>query len=440
MHCARDIACNRESQCKLPACRQSQYANLDLRNANRRTATPLPCDLQAGPPPELLAHACVRSEMSSCSRSLKILSLKDLAALLVPGALLFAALYLFRHPSPQPVRSIIELPRPVSDLTGRGMTDSLCSDRECTQYLTKRDKHQLETCELKLRQLDVKPFRGSSCRFRNGTGKIAVALASFPGSGNTWLRSLLEKATGVCTGSTTCDVSLRASGFIGEFADSSSLLVVKTHKLIPRWAKNIHHYEEERFNKAVVLVRNPFHALVADWHRRVANGLMSGTVNVHSHVAQAGPEWFGEPLFNASQSDRVFMVYPSTLSAGHNPLWEKYVKARSHLWSDVIEHWILEAEPERVLVVLYEDLVNDTSRELEHILNFLSHPYSHHSVQEAISSDAGLFHRHHTSSLKHFTEKQWKSISEVLSDTISAIGKSNYRGKLKLQQYKHKHL
>ncbi len=34
----------------------------------------------------------------------------------------------------------------------------------------------------------------------NGTGRSAVALVSYPGSGNTWLRGLLEQVTGICTG------------------------------------------------------------------------------------------------------------------------------------------------------------------------------------------------------------------------------------------------
>ena len=38
------------------------------------------------------------------------------------------------------------------------------------------------------------------CRFMNGTHRAAVALASCPGSGNTWVRGLLEQATGICTG------------------------------------------------------------------------------------------------------------------------------------------------------------------------------------------------------------------------------------------------
>ena len=40
----------------------------------------------------------------------------------------------------------------------------------------------------------------SSCHFIDGRGREPVALASFPGSGNTWVRGLLEKATGICTG------------------------------------------------------------------------------------------------------------------------------------------------------------------------------------------------------------------------------------------------
>ena len=39
----------------------------------------------------------------------------------------------------------------------------------------------------------------------NGTGRAAVALVSFPGSGNTWVRGLLEQASGICTGK-LCDI------------------------------------------------------------------------------------------------------------------------------------------------------------------------------------------------------------------------------------------
>lgn len=39
-----------------------------------------------------------------------------------------------------------------------------------------------------------------SCRFMDGKRRAAVGLVSFMGSGNTWVRGLLEIATGYCTG------------------------------------------------------------------------------------------------------------------------------------------------------------------------------------------------------------------------------------------------
>ena len=43
-----------------------------------------------------------------------------------------------------------------------------------------------------------------------------TALVSLPGSGNTWMRQIIEEATGIYTGSVYCDIPLKKSGFIGE--------------------------------------------------------------------------------------------------------------------------------------------------------------------------------------------------------------------------------
>ena len=46
-----------------------------------------------------------------------------------------------------------------------------------------------------------------------------VMLASFPGSGNTWVRYLLDRMLGVYSGSMTFDKSLYRGGFTGEGND-----------------------------------------------------------------------------------------------------------------------------------------------------------------------------------------------------------------------------
>lgn len=105
-----------------------------------------------------------------------------------------------------------------------------------------------------------------------------IALASFPGSGNSWVRELLETATGVYTGSIYCDKSYIANGMIGEGVQTNNVLVVKTHgtKLPAK--------------KAICLIRNPFDAIVADYSRRKAGQSAS------RHTRELPPHYFRESL------------------------------------------------------------------------------------------------------------------------------------------------
>ena len=107
-----------------------------------------------------------------------------------------------------------------------------------------------------------------------------TALASFPGSGNTWLRYLLEQVTGVFTGSQECDIVLKASGLLGEGVQSSNVLVVKTHNP----SDLIETTPKRHFKAAVVLVRNPFDAILAEYHRMV----------LWSHIRILEPDHFSE--------------------------------------------------------------------------------------------------------------------------------------------------
>lgn len=54
-------------------------------------------------------------------------------------------------------------------------------------------------------------------------------LASFPGSGNTWIRYVLERVTGIYTGSVYNASLLKNNGFPGEDRSDGTVSVVKTH-------------------------------------------------------------------------------------------------------------------------------------------------------------------------------------------------------------------
>lgn len=126
-----------------------------------------------------------------------------------------------------------------------------------------------------------------------------VALVSFPGSGNTWLRYLLEQATGVYTGSLYCDHSLKAM-FPGEYLVSGSVLVVKTHhgdtRELPEDVQAA--TGKKFFDRAVVVVRDPYDALVSEANRR-----WNSKKAVNSHIGIADETSFiSKPLrYKSSQ-------------------------------------------------------------------------------------------------------------------------------------------
>ena len=75
--------------------------------------------------------------------------------------------------------------------------------------------------------------------FKNSDRYPITALTSFPGSGNTWVRHLIHKASGYWTGSIYPDEDLHNNGMIPpwnvelnctEFRDRSPYILVKSHK------------------------------------------------------------------------------------------------------------------------------------------------------------------------------------------------------------------
>ena len=107
-----------------------------------------------------------------------------------------------------------------------------------------------------------------------------VALASYPGSGNSWVRQLLESATGIYTGAIYCDMAYVESGMMGEHVDTNNVLVVKTHApLFTRLKVN-----QLKYDKAIYVVRSPFGAILAEHIRSAAT--RSKKLKGDSHTAE----------------------------------------------------------------------------------------------------------------------------------------------------------
>ncbi|CAK8688776.1 unnamed protein product [Clavelina lepadiformis] len=153
-----------------------------------------------------------------------------------------------------------------------------------------------------------------------------IFLRSVPGSGNTWLRHLIESATGVFTGSVYHDQVLASGGFLGELDSISSgrTSVIKAHDAVNCNSKNI------------VLIRNPFDAILAEYTRQRSS----------SHTG----------LGNINMFDK--------------PDWTQSVKRLAKTWLSRNIAYLKSGKISLLLVVYYEDVKQDHIRELRRIVDF----------------------------------------------------------------------
>ena len=181
-----------------------------------------------------------------------------------------------------------------------------CLDEWCVSNLQKSSLRLYKHCQTLSKSKNPLGDVPKRCSFRRAKDHDIVALVSVPGSGNTWVRGLLEKATGICTGSIYCDVPLRNGGFVGENILDGSVLVVKTHTSDFQWRGvrlEKRNFFDSFYDAAIVLIRNPFNTFVAERHRTFINKVAGkGKIShktmrtgaMESHVDRVGGEAFGE--------------------------------------------------------------------------------------------------------------------------------------------------
>lgn len=165
-------------------------------------------------------------------------------------------------------------------------------------------------------------------------------LVSYPRSGNTLLRTLLERVTGYVTGSDTRpDRNLSRElaerhDLVGEgVTDSGSVRIIKSHW--PERAGNAVY----RARRVVLVVRNPYDAIDSYWN-------MNATCS-HTHTLTAAVyERFREKF-------------------------EGLVRNEIDVWARFHEYWIRRVADVPVLIVRYEDLIQDTAVAVKRVLHFI---------------------------------------------------------------------
>ncbi|NWI93818.1 WSCD2 protein, partial [Pitta sordida] len=236
-------------------------------------------------------------------------------------------------------------------------------------------------------QTQVQDNRCMDRRFLPSRAKQLVALASFPGAGNTWARHLIELATGFYTGSYYFDGSLYNKGFKGERDHwrSGRTICIKTHESGQK--------EIESFDSAILLIRNPYKALMAEFNRKYG-----GHIGFAAHAHWKGKEW---PEFVANYAPWW---------ATHTLDWLRYGK--------------------KVLVVHFEDLKRDLFVQLQRMVGLLGIAACEDRLLCVEGQKDGNFKRSGLRKLEYdpYTPEMRKTISGYIRTVDAALKLRNLSG------------
>ncbi|XP_040051909.2 sialate:O-sulfotransferase 2 [Gasterosteus aculeatus] len=236
-------------------------------------------------------------------------------------------------------------------------------------------------------QTQVQDNRCMDRHFLPTRAKQLVALASFPGAGNTWARHLIELATGFYTGSYYFDGSLYNKGFKGERDHwrSGRTICIKTHESGRK--------EIESFDSSVLMIRNPYKALMAEFNRKYG-----GHIGFASQAHWKGKEW------------------------------PEFVKNYAPWWASHTLDWLNYGK--NVHVVHFENVKRDLFSQLKGMVQFLGLIVSEERLLCVEGQKDGNFKRSGLRKLEYdpYTPEMRANINELIRTVDASLRKRNISG------------
>ena len=160
---------------------------------------------------------------------------------------------------------------------------------------------------------------------------------------------------GILTGSIYKDYALLKNGFPAESITNGSVIVVKTHE-----------YGNDAismFDRAILLIRDPFASILAEFNRRFAGHIGHASVEKYRHNG--------------------------------GKYWRSFVKSKAAEWRKMNLAWFegYNDRPGGLVTIAYEDLVRDPEKQLSKVLNFLGVKVPEASMRCAILHKEGIYKR-----------------------------------------------
>ncbi|CAH1800959.1 unnamed protein product, partial [Owenia fusiformis] len=211
-----------------------------------------------------------------------------------------------------------------------------------------------------------------------------TALYSWPGSGNTWVRHLLQQLTGIYTGSMYHDLKLRTTSFPGESYRNGSVIAIKTHHKYSTFSDKVN------LTRAIVIIRHPLDAHLANEKRML----------MKSHTGEV----------NATMLNKLKTII-------HN---DKRNVLKLEDWSLKTLRWVT-VQNIPILILSYESLVLDLKPELLRISHFLNTDITERLLQCVLRNSDGLHLRRKHTQKVHFSRDIKATADDIYTKTLWEI-------------------
>ena len=120
------------------------------------------------------------------------------------------------------------------------------------------------------------------------------------------------------------------------------------------------------------------------------------------------------------------------------PEWDHFLHKYMISWMLRLRNWVTDSMQQRrpVHVVRYEDLINDTVKEVGRMLDFLNVNYNKEDLRNKLREDFTVFKREHSSdNFEHYSPQQKLHMKSVLQEAIRMAEQGNKTEILRLHEY-----
>lgn len=109
---------------------------------------------------------------------------------------------------------------------------------------------------------------------------------------------------------------------------------------------------------------------------------------------------------------------------GNNSKWEHFVHEEAMTWYQTVKGWVMNNMKHPILVVKYEDMVQNTKLELERILEFVQVPYSRQQLVRVVEAGYREYKRPHDVEFEHYTVKQKEYVCSLVAAVAPVLALS----------------